>query len=758
MQNMSAHREEYRNRLRQPENTCIVSDGPATGGLTMTIYVNIHAAPGGDGSHDHPFRHLQDAARIALPGDEVVAAPGIYRESVHPVHAGTPDRRIVYRSEKPLGAVITGAEPVRSWKRETGDVYSVRIPNSFFGNFNPYVEFVEGDWFDARFPAHRGDVYLNGKSMYEVMDLSGVFEPKASPTSWDEAFSVYTWYTEQDAEQDETLINANFHGVDPNRENVEISVRKNCFYPQQTGIGYITLSGFTISKAATQWAPPTALQEGMVGPHWSKGWIIEDCDISESKCVGISLGKCYQEECDNKWLHEKYKDGTQFNRECVITATYSGWDKEHVGSHIVRRCSIHDCGQAGIAGHMGGAFSIIEKNDVYNINNKQTLLGAEIAGIKLHAAIDTQIRGNRIHHCTRGIWLDWEAQGVRITGNVLYDNTVPQELKENSRKQGAISCFGEDIFIEVSHGPALIDTNILLSERSVMLPSQGIAMVHNLVGGAITGVGHGTFDGTVKYSSPRYTPYHEIHSTRIRGFMTILHGDDRFYNNIFVQQKVPEMLAERFRKQGETPGDDGNLTAGTAPFRDFQTEEEWKRMFVEDGESSANFDRYYMPLPVWTGGNVFLGGAQHCPKEENFLSSDENIRLDITTQEDGEMHLLTNLPEVLSKLMADHPAFRTQMYGTAVLGEAFEPEERFEEPDGTPILLCEDIFGNQRSERPVPGPFEFGPDISEEEPRREEEPGREEDLGRKEEPGREEEKYSNEKGSIRFAPAGVFAR
>ena len=98
------------------------------------------------------------------------------------------------------------------------------------------------------------------------------------------------------------------------------------------------------------------------------------------------------------------------------------------------------------------------------------------------------------------------------------------------------------------------------------------------------------------------------------------------------------------------------------------------------------------------------------------------------------------------------------MYGTAVLGEAFEPEERFEEPDGTPILLCEDIFGNQRSERPVPGPFEFGPDISEEEPRREEEPGREEDLGRKEEPGREEEKYSNEKGSIRFAPAGVFAR
>jgi hypothetical protein len=102
------------------------------------------------------------------------------------------------------------------------------------------------------------------------------------------------------------------------------------------------------------------------------------------------------------------------------------------------------------------------------------------------------------------------------------------------------------------------------------------------------------------------------------------------------------------------------------------------------------------------------------------------------------------------------------MYGTAVLGEAFEPEERFEEPDGTPILLCEDILGNQRSERPVPGPFEFGPDISEEEPRREEEPGRkeepgrEEDLGRKEESGREEEKYSNEKRQYPVCAGGCF--
>ena len=83
------------------------------------------------------------------------------------------------------------------------------------------------------------------------------------------------------------MIYANFQGKNPNEENVEINVRRNCFMPDKKGVGYITLSGFQVSKAATNWAPPAAYQDGMIGAHWSKGWIIEDCDISNSKCCGI---------------------------------------------------------------------------------------------------------------------------------------------------------------------------------------------------------------------------------------------------------------------------------------------------------------------------------------------------------------------------------------------------------------------------------------------------------------------------------------
>ena len=57
----------------------------------MIYYVDCHAAPGGDGSQEHPFDRIQLAAERAAAGDEVKVLPGIYREEVSPVNAGTAD-------------------------------------------------------------------------------------------------------------------------------------------------------------------------------------------------------------------------------------------------------------------------------------------------------------------------------------------------------------------------------------------------------------------------------------------------------------------------------------------------------------------------------------------------------------------------------------------------------------------------------------------------------------------------------------------
>ena len=384
----------------------------------MIYYVNAKAGRDGNGSKAMPFKRINDAAKVAVAGDEVVVAPGIYRESVHPVNPGREDARIVYRSEEPLGAVITGAEELTGWTRYQGNVWVNRVNNGLFGGYNPYTTQVRGDWYFAPEIRHTGAVFLNDNMMYETTSLEECAAAQPDPCAFDREKSTWKWYTEQDG--DETVLYANFKDLDPNAQKVEILARRNCFMPEENGIGYITVSGFDINKAATTWAPPAAYQDGMIGPHWSKGWIIEDCEIWGSKCCGISLGKYCDPENDMYFFHKHVKSPTQMERDAVCRGQYHGWLKEKVGGHIVRRCHVHHCEQTGIVGRMGGVFSTIEDCHIHHVCNSQQLGGAETAGIKLHAAIDVTIRRNHIHNCIMGVWLDWEAQGARISQNLLH--------------------------------------------------------------------------------------------------------------------------------------------------------------------------------------------------------------------------------------------------------------------------------------------------------------------------------------------------
>ena len=656
----------------------------------MKIYVSASAYRDGDGTQARPFKHINDAAKVARPGDEVLVAPGVYREYVDPQNAGTEDARITYRSTEPLGAVITGAEVIKSWQPYEGNVWVARVANTLFGDYNPYTTYVYGDWYFAGKSKHTGCVYLNDKAMYEAGSIEECLKGEVYPCSWEPEASTYKWYAQQDGEY--TVLYGNFQGKNPNEENVEINVRRECFMPSKTGVGYITVSGFNINKAATTWAPPAAYQDGMIGPHWSKGWIIEDCDISGSKCCGISLGKYLDPENDHYFTRKHVKSPTQMERDAVCRGQYHGWLKEKVGGHIVRRCKIHHCEQTGIVGRMGAVFSLIEDNEIYNINNMQQLGGAEIAGIKLHAAIDVVMRRNHIHHCTMGIWCDWQAQGTRISQNLLHDNNPPESVP--SAKGGMMS---QDVFVEVSHGPTLIDNNIMLSRASLRLAAQGVACVHNLMLGAFTAVGGGT-DMTVNgINQPRYTPYHIRHRTEVAGFMTILHGDNRIYNNIFVQN-WPVTQTEVKQDMGFMMAD--NQTVGTGVFDEYPTYEDWIAHFDLDKPADMRklTEYHFAHLPVWIDGNAYFNGAVSWKKEEHALIDGEHpVRVQLEKR-DGGYFLNTNLYE----FMGD---FRDGVITSDGLGYAFEPEQRFEDPDGTAISFDRDYAGNHRGPAPLPGPF-----------------------------------------------------
>lgn len=108
----------------------------------------------------------------------------------------------------------------------------------------------------------------------------------------------------------------------------------------------------------------------------------------------------------------------------------------------MRNNRVAHCEQAG---SLGCVYSTVAHNEIHHIHVRQLFAGAEMAGIKFHAAIDTVIRDNYIHHCSRGLWLDWMAQGTLVTGNLFHSNS------------------GDDGLAEVDHGPFLFANNLFLS-------------------------------------------------------------------------------------------------------------------------------------------------------------------------------------------------------------------------------------------------------------------------------------------------------
>ncbi len=312
------------------------------------------------------------------------------------------------------------------------------------------------------------------------------------------ALDAPLWFARVDASN--TTIWAQFKGADPNRQLVEINVRRTVFYPEKTGINFVTVRGFTMRHAATPWAPPTAEQIGLVGTHWSKGWIIESNVISHSTCSGIALGK-YGDEWDNR------AESAEGYTATLKRALTNGWNKETVGSHLVRGNDISHCEQAGVVGSLGCSFSVVTGNTIHDIHVRQLFTGAEMAGIKFHGGIDVQITRNHIYRCCGGLWLDWMGQGAHVSQNLFHDNP------------------GYDMFFEVDHGPILVDNNLLLSGLSFTSRSRGVALVHNLFGGVVSVNGY----------DARQTPFHKAHSTELAGFHDNPRGDDRYYNNVFVQ-------------------------------------------------------------------------------------------------------------------------------------------------------------------------------------------------------------------------------
>ena len=133
--------------------------------------------------------------------------------------------------------------------------------------------------------------------------------------------------------------------------------------------------------------------------------------------------------------------------------------------------------------------------------------------------MDTTISGNLIrgvYHQQQGafgIWMDYANQGTRITRNIIYDTEA------------------ETVFLEMNHGPALIDNNVLIG-KGLKSNSEATIIAHNLL-----------VDSWYKYQpdTRRRSSYYKPHTTKDIGRKTGTAKDERWHNNIFIRRGLDDV-------------------------------------------------------------------------------------------------------------------------------------------------------------------------------------------------------------------------
>ena len=404
------------------------------------IYVRTGADPKtADGSRDYPFPSIQEAADIAEPGTKVIISAGVYRECVRPRRGGTDSRNMIcYEAAGDGEVIVKASEQVTEFFESTGwnasarfgspadpglNIFAHRLDPDMFRGYNPFCcvnilhdrLFIEYDKTDMTpYLNRRGCVFCDGKPLKQVPLYRNMSEEDGS--YWVEANGQTVHFRLPGDE-------------DPKDHVIEITVREQCFAPEEPFLSWIHVKGITFAHAATGAPVP---QRGALSAYRGHNWLIEDCKIDWSNAVGIDVGN----EC---WHHTFEPD-------------------RMIGHSIIRRCSIFDCGVCGIAGLFAEEL-LIEDNLIEGTGWQKMELSWEAGAIKLHNSKNALFRRNVFRRTYRAdhLWLDCGNENNRITENLFLDGIEQREA----------------IFIECTRdGINLIDHNIFWNIEGRFDPSQ----------------------------------------------------------------------------------------------------------------------------------------------------------------------------------------------------------------------------------------------------------------------------------------------
>jgi len=232
-----------------------------------------------------------------------------------------------------------------------------------------------------------------------------------------------------------------------------------------------------------------------------------------------------------------------------------------------------------------------------------------------------------------------------------------------------------DLFVEVSHGPYVVDHNVLASPVAIEIFSQGGAYLNNLVGGTVR----------LEQVLDRATPYHLPHSTQVAGYANIPGGDDRWVGNVFVaSDRAPYA-------PGSEPGTFGHGTAGYDG-RPASWDEYRARLDAAPPGDHVRFAG--VAQAVYVHDNVYAGGARPFAGEERATVLDGPASIAIASHggnadDEAERHLEVTLPEGFD-------AVRLAPVGGRDLPPVRFVGAEFEELDGTPLVATTDLTGTTK--------------------------------------------------------------
>ena len=425
----------------------------APGEFSRTYYVD-QAAPGAadsnPGTKEKPFLTIGRAAELLQPGERVVVAAGVYRERIKPARGGTgPTKMISYEAAPGASAVIKGSRVfTEKWepsKREgqpaSAKVWAAPLAKKYFGDYNPFdIDNVTGEQFDFMdwaqplrgklpYTLPRGMIFQDGRRLEQAAEYAAL------------AGREGTFWVDRPAQ----VIHVHPFGEAPNGKLFEITTERIAFGPEQAGLGFIGVRGFTVEQVGNAFPMQ---QEGAISTWRGHHWIIESNTVRWANGVGIDVG-----------------------------IQHPRWPRPDViGHHIVRGNTVTDVGVCGIAGiGSGGDFGLlIESNTIRRAAYHDAERLWETGGIKTHINTNCLIRANLIAGTLHGpgIWMDWANANSRCTRNVILDTHTQ---------------FNGGIFIEASPRPNLIDSNFIWGSTADGIyehDSANQTFAHNFIGRA----------------------------------------------------------------------------------------------------------------------------------------------------------------------------------------------------------------------------------------------------------------------------------